>query len=417
MNLSNNKLHSKYLNFNLVELFQENLLILKTYFNLYNIFQTFNQDIDDPKISKNSNTKISKKFKKENLQKFNDYYKETQKYLKEKNRENSTEFSTKIFLFFSLRIFCAILAYYNYFYLTLGFLLSQVIILPYSYSVSFLKFFEIFFSLFSQHFLVFLIIKNLTSYFCPKILEFYFHIDDRFITFFFLFDFILCSVFLFYTPRGKSKSYPINRILASIFFGFVNTKSYFLILFFLLRGIKIYPLIFLVDYLFNISMNVNSLINKLFNFKWDTLFYLQHRISHLPHVYPDAHKFHHYLHDSTAFDAHIYGTGAPEELFSLIFELLGSIYFNCLPPCFNFVALRQSWKNKIGHTRPEKKELSEELKNHVDHHLHHIKNFSWNISTEMVLETNTNNNFVRCEEYTIKKEIEGENVVLVYESL
>ena len=30
---------------------------------------------------------------------------------------------------------------------------------------------------------------------------------------------------------------------------------------------------------------------------------------HLPRVYEEAHKFHHYLHGSTAFDAHIYGSG------------------------------------------------------------------------------------------------------------
>ena len=36
--------------------------------------------------------------------------------------------------------------------------------------------------------------------------------------------------------------------------------------------------------------------------------------------YDEAHKYHHYLHDTTSFDAHIYGAGAPEEWFCLVLE-------------------------------------------------------------------------------------------------
>ena len=42
---------------------------------------------------------------------------------------------------------------------------------------------------------------------------------------------------------------------------------------------------------------------------WATIYYHQHRIAHLPVVYDQSHKFHHYLHDTTPFDAHIYGAG------------------------------------------------------------------------------------------------------------
>lgn len=38
-------------------------------------------------------------------------------------------------------------------------------------------------------------------------------------------------------------------------------------------------------------------------------------------VYEEAHKFHHYLHDTTPFDAHVYGAGAPEEWFSMVVEV------------------------------------------------------------------------------------------------
>ncbi len=54
---------------------------------------------------------------------------------------------------------------------------------------------------------------------------------------------------------------------------------------------------------------------------WSELFYLQHRLAHLPRVYEHAHKAHHYLHDTTAFDAHLYGSGQAEEWACLMLEL------------------------------------------------------------------------------------------------
>jgi len=50
-------------------------------------------------------------------------------------------------------------------------------------------------------------------------------------------------------------------------------------------------------------------IQTLLKMDWATIYYHQHRIAHLPVVYDQSHKFHHYLHDTTPFDAHIYGAG------------------------------------------------------------------------------------------------------------
>ncbi len=55
------------------------------------------------------------------------------------------------------------------------------------------------------------------------------------------------------------------------------------------------------------------------------MFYCEHRINHCPVVYAHAHKQHHYLHDTTAFDAHIYGSGANEEFAWVLAETLPCI--------------------------------------------------------------------------------------------
>ena len=44
-------------------------------------------------------------------------------------------------------------------------------------------------------------------------------------------------------------------------------------------------------------------------------------------VYEHAHKLHHYLHGTNAFDAHIYGNGMPEEFFFMLIELGFGLYF------------------------------------------------------------------------------------------
>ena len=68
---------------------------------------------------------------------------------------------------------------------------------------------------------------------------------------------------------------------------------------------------------------------------WLELFYTQHRIAHLPKVYEHAHKLHHYLHGTLAFDAHIYGNGMPEEFFFLLLELSMGAYLGLMPASLN----------------------------------------------------------------------------------
>jgi hypothetical protein len=53
-------------------------------------------------------------------------------------------------------------------------------------------------------------------------------------------------------------------------------------------------------------------------------------------VYAQAHKFHHHLPDACAFDAHIYGSGAPEEYFLLLTELVVAAWLGCCPPSLSW---------------------------------------------------------------------------------
>jgi len=114
-------------------------------------------------------------------------------------------------------------------------------------------------------------------------------------------------------------------------------------------------------------------------------FYIEHRISHCPVVYSHAHKMHHYLHDTTAFDAHIYGFGMNEEFCWILAETLpclasGGLLF---PYWLNPFSLYASWINKSGHTRTADDNAHipggfDPDNFHADHHIFHCANFGWN---------------------------------------
>ena len=217
----------------------------------------------------------------------------------------------------------------------------------------------------------------------------------------------------FNSPLGKTKRFSFNRLLQSIIYGFLNTKTYHLLILLLVRGAKIHILIWLLDGFLRISEKLNNIAQAMFKINFPIIFYSQHRVAHLPHVYPDAHKFHHYLHDSSPFDAHLYGFGAPEEWHSFIAETVPSMFLGVFPPSLGLSALIISLNNKIGHTRKENG-YDQELV-HVDHHLHHIKNYSWNITLEMFMGTCTNNSKMVCSGYTVTKELVDGKAVFTFE--
>ncbi len=127
---------------------------------------------------------------------------------------------------------------------------------------------------------------------------------------------------------------------------------------------------------------------------WAALFFHQHRLAHLPIVYPHAHKFHHKLHGSTAFDAHIYGSGLPEEFFMLWLEAGMALQFGMLPASLGSHILYLSWSNKIGHTEHATDPRGNKF--HTDHHYHHVKNFGiYNATMDMYFNTAVHNDKYR----------------------
>jgi len=128
----------------------------------------------------------------------------------------------------------------------------------------------------------------------------------------------------------------------------------------------------ILDYLFDITPKVTAIFTTV-GMNWGELFYHQHRMGHLPRVYDQAHKLHHYLHGATAFDAHIYGSGMPEEWFLLAIDVVASVHFGLMPSSLNHMILYHSWTNKVGHTEQEEDHDGNNF--HSDHHIHHRLNF------------------------------------------
>ena len=102
-------------------------------------------------------------------------------------------------------------------------------------------------------------------------------------------------------------------------------------------------------------------------------FYHQHRMAHLPTIYQHAHKLHHQLHGTTAFDATTFGWGMPEELVILPLELLLLAWTGLPPTMANLHVMTVSLGNKYGHVMLEGGAAIDNF--HADHHVIHNKNF------------------------------------------
>lgn len=346
---------------------------------------------------------------------YNKEYKKMQDELKETYKNDETEFSNKLSSFFILRLACCALAYFNYFYTVILLSLLQFLILPFSFVIALNIFVQIFFSIFFGFYAfyplatyAFRSLFNADSWMNASL-----EINETFIFCFFLIDFAICLSLSFSSQMGKTKRFALKRMLQSITYGFLNTKTYHLLILLLIRGAKIHIFLWLIDIVLNITEKLNNYAQEFCKINFPIIFYHQHRVAHLPHVYPDAHKFHHFLHDSSPFDAHLYGFGAPEEWHCFVFETLPSMFLGVFPPSLCFSALKISLNNKLGHTRKENGNDQETV--HVDHHLHHVKNFSWNITLEMFMGTCVNNAKMVCYGYTVSKELVDGKAVFTYE--
>jgi hypothetical protein len=226
---------------------------------------------------------------------YNHRYKTLGKEIKELNQSEERDFSLKTILYFLLRFLLVILAFYNSFALVFTVSLLQFIIMPFSLSVSILKLVELAPTLFFANLITFPMINSILTQILPNHFNPYITISNLFIILFFSIDTFLCLVCMYNNPNGPVKSLGRDRVAKSVFYGFINTKSYFLILFLLLRGLKMPVFAWILDAVFNLSGGISDLLNKTI-LNWPLLAYHNHRTAHLPYVYQDAHKFHHYLH-------------------------------------------------------------------------------------------------------------------------
>ena len=204
---------------------------------------------------------------------------------------------------------------------------------------------------------------------------------------FFAVDFVL-SLFVYWQA---SDAFGTRRLLKHIGYGTFNTKTYFLVVFGCLFGLHINLVVYALTGLLTLVVVRSGFKPKLWNALglpcFPVLFYTEHRLGHCPVVYQHAHKMHHYLHDTTPFDAHIYGSGMNEEFFWILAEILPCLVCpsplgiaTIFPYFLNLDTLYFSWTNKGGHTRTSaagKGALGDyDWENfHADHHTYHSANY------------------------------------------
>jgi hypothetical protein len=197
-------------------------------------------------------------------------------------------------------------------------------------------------------------------------------------------DQLICVLFCFWTPIGKPIRQTPKRLMQSIGYGFLNSKTYWLVLLIALRGfhIDILALVIAAFIPFRMKAKPAAVLNPVLpgGFLHRTftgaMFYHYHRMVHLPGPYNEGHRHHHYLLDSTPFDAHMHGTGMPEEWFKLMTEISICSLTGLMPWSFAFSSIQQSLINKIGHARiDEAHPVGDNF--HVNHHARHSKNFGF----------------------------------------
>jgi len=299
-------------------------------------------------------------------------------------------FATTITILFAIRAACILAALISPTPIWHTFLISllQVAAAPYSVFASITMVAALVPPVFFGHYVVYGVLSALI----PASLSVPFTLTNTFVILFFLIDQALCLRCAFHTALGKSVWFGWQKTFVHFAYGLLNTKSYTLLILLLLRGQTFNLIPWLIDAAFGISPLLTRFVTSKLTMHWAVLFYNQHRMAHLPRVYEHAHKFHHYLCDTNAFDAHIYGSGMPEELLCMWIEIaLGLFRLPLVPTSISYQTLLISHSNKVGHTR--KHNDAGGVNHHADHHTVHSKNFSiYNCLLDMYFGTNHPNN-------------------------
>lgn len=197
---------------------------------------------------------------------------------------------------------------------------------------------------------------------------FYIEVNWRFFLSFFVADFLLNLLVYFQV----SEHFRFTCLVKHAVFGTMNTKTYFLVVLATQLGLRIDIGVWVLTALITVTARRKGIFSEILAFfgipPFAVMFYCEHRINHCPIVYQQAHKFHHYLHDTTSFDAHVYGSGMNEEFLWILAEtvpvLLAQWIFGgnfvsdsigasmlLFPYCLNFQTLEDSWDNKGAHSR------------------------------------------------------------------
>jgi len=327
-------------------------------------------------------------------------------------------YKTTLLLLFAIRLLCIITAFEGNLPATLIISSLQFLIAPYSLFVSVALAAALAPPIYCCHYVVFgllVSVSSLISSISPQFilnLTPYLHlpVSPMFILLFFVADQLMCLYCHLMTP---CKQFTIKETLTHVIWGFLNTKTYTLVvlLHMMNSGVSIPIVLWILDWKLEITLKASTILSS-WTMHWLELFYTQHRIAHLPKVYEHAHKLHHYLHGTLAFDAHIYGNGMPEEFFFLLLELYMGAFLGIFPATLNRLVLQYSVDNKFGHTQWLKDDAGQNF--HADHHLVHTKNYGiYNSLLDMYFNTATSN-----DKYRIKPSLYcdgAENLVLEVE--
>jgi len=348
--------------------------------------------------------------------------------------KESFSYKTTLVLLFLLRFLCIVTAWQGNVVGTLALSSAQFLVAPYSLFVSFTLAVALAPPIYACHYLSFTILQSvldiislvsppmvldLASYLAPYL---YIPIGPVFISLFFIWDQAMCVYCHLCTP---SKEFSARETMIHAVWGFLNTKTYTLVLLLHMMnaGVAIPVVIWVLDWLLGLTLKLSDVISG-WGAHWAELFYTQHRMAHLPKVYEHAHKLHHYLHGTLAFDAHIYGNGMPEEWFFLLVELSAGAMFGLLPATLNRLILQHSVDNKFAHTQKPEDTCGDNF--HADHHLLHVKNYgNYNCLMDMYFGTSNHNDkylimpTLYCPGgknlvYQVEKTLEEGNTVFVF---
>jgi hypothetical protein len=368
-------------------------------------------------------------FRRETVDRYNQRFDEVKAELRRVVAVRGLFGSSFILPLFVIRLACVVAAATSGFLATVLVSLFQFVVAPYSFFASVAAWLAVV-PFYIIHFLGFAVLQAGTGVVYGKVpwLAAYLRVPItwKFIGLLFLVDQLICLSLLFRTPIGRPQRVPWRRTLQSVGYGFINCKTYWLILLILLMryGVR-------VDLL---ALGIHALIPYAWIMRgaraikpilppntthWTfpgAMFYHYHRMVHLPGPYVHAHRPHHYLLDSTPFDADMYGSGMPEEWCKLMTELAVCLSTGLMPWSFTWPTIKESLGNRIGHTRLEGEHpIADNF--HTNHHTTHVRNFGFNnLPLDLLMNTahgdvsrmaNWDNGRTRC-----AKLVEGEHYVL-----